>query len=73
MVETILSYLWQAFSATLIQILILCGPGLLLTLILNFVTRFIQSRAINAIGRGWYLGLFGWLGTVVHELGHAIF
>jgi len=23
--------------------------------------------------KGWYLGLFGWLGTIIHELGHAIF
>jgi hypothetical protein len=73
MVETILSYLWGAFSATLIQILLLLGPGLVLTVILNFETRFIQNRAIDTIGRGWYLGLFGWLGTTLHELGHAIF
>jgi hypothetical protein len=73
MVESILSYLWQALFTTLIQILILLGPGLLLTLIVNFETRFIQNRAIGTLGRGWYLGLFGWLGTVVHELGHAIF
>ena len=73
MVELILSYLWQALSSTLFQILILLGPGLLLTLILNFETRFIENRAVNTLGRGWYLGLFGWLGTIVHELGHAIF
>ena len=73
MVASVFSYLWQALSATLIQILILLGPGLFLSLILHFETRFIQNRAINIIGRGWYLGLFGWLGTVVHELGHALF
>ncbi|MBN1189162.1 MAG: hypothetical protein JXA46_05360 [Dehalococcoidales bacterium] len=73
MAESILSYLWQAFSTTLIQILILFGPGLVLTLLLNFETIFIQSRAVNIMGRGWYLGLFGGLGTIVHELGHAVF
>lgn len=73
MAESILSYLWQALSSTLIQILILLGPGLLLTLILNFETRFIENRAVSTLGRGWYLGLFGWLGTSVHELGHAFF
>ena len=73
MVETIFSYLWQALSATLIQILILLGPSLFLTLILNFETRFIQTHAVSTMGRGWYLGLFGWLGTIIHELGHAIF
>jgi hypothetical protein len=73
MVESVLSYLWLAFSATLIQILILLGPGFLLTLILHFETSFIQNRAVNSLGMGWYLGLFGWLGTIVHELGHALF
>lgn len=73
MFESILIYLWQAFAATLIQILILCGPGLLLTLILHFEIGYVQSRAVNAIGRGWYLGLFAWLGTIIHELGHSVF
>jgi len=73
MAETILSYLWQAFSATLIQILLLFGPGIILTIVLNFETGFMQRRAVNAMGQGLYLGLFGWLGTTLHELGHAIF
>jgi hypothetical protein len=73
MTGSIFSYLWQAVSSTLIQILILLGPGIILTLSLNFETRFIQNRAINIWGRGWYLGLFGWLGIGVHELGHALF
>jgi len=73
MVNSILTYVWQALSATLMQILILLVPGLVLTLILNFETAFIQRRAVDSIGRGWYLGLFAWLGTIVHELGHAIF
>jgi len=73
MFEPILSYIWRALSATVIQILILLGPGLLLTIILNFETGFVQRHALNIIGKGWYLGLFGWLGTIVHELGHAIF
>lgn len=71
--ETILNYLWQALSATFLQILILLGPGLVLTVILNYETAFVQNRAVNSIGRGWYLGLFGWLGTIIHELGHALF
>jgi hypothetical protein len=73
MFESILLYLWSALSATLIQILLLLCPGLLLSIIINFETAFVQRRALNSIGRGWYLGLFGWLGTIVHELGHAVF
>jgi len=73
MVEVILSYLWAAASASLIQIGLFFVPGLVLTLIMNYVSSSVQRRALLTIGKGWYLGLFGWLGTITHELGHAIF
>jgi hypothetical protein len=73
MAESILTYLWQVLLATLIQTLVFFGPGLVLTLILHFETRFIQNRIVGTLGLKWYLGLFGWLGTIIHELGHAIF
>ena len=73
MVESILSYLWAAILASLIQICIFLIPGLVLTLIMNYVSTFVQRRALLTIGKGWYLGLFGWLGTIIHELGHAVF
>jgi hypothetical protein len=72
-VESFLEYLWHGLTVTLMQFLVLLGPGLLLTLVLNIETGFIQNRALKIIGSGWYLGLFGWLGTSVHELSHAIF
>lgn len=73
MVESILSYLWEAISSTLIQIVIVLGPGLVLAFIMNYEAGFVERRALLIMGRGWYLGLFGWLGTIVHEFGHAIF
>ncbi len=73
MVESILSYLWKATSATLIQIGVVLGPGLVLAFILSFEAGFVERRAVVIMGRGWYLGLFGWLGTIVHEFGHAVF
>jgi hypothetical protein len=73
MFESIIFYIWKSLASTLIQILVLLVPGLLLTIILYFETGFLQRRTLNIIGRGWYLWLFGWLGTIVHELGHAIF
>ena len=71
--EAILSYLWAAALASLIQIGVFLVPGLVLAFILNYESGFVQRRALLTLGRGWYLGLFGWLGTIVHELGHAIF
>ena len=73
MLEAILSYLRTAALASLIQIGIFLVPGLLLTLVMNYASILVQRRALLVMGRGWYLGLFGWLGTITHELGHAIF
>jgi hypothetical protein len=73
MVEAILSYLWAAILASFIQIGIFLVPGLVLTLIMNYASTFVQRRALLTMGKGWYLGLFGWLGTIMHELGHAVF
>ena len=73
MIESISSYLWAAILSSLTQICIFLIPGLVLTLIMNYVSTFVQRRALLTIGKGWYLGLFGWLGTIIHELGHAFF
>ena len=73
MIETVLLYIWEATLASLIQIGIFFVPGLVLTLIVNYASTLLQQRALRTIGRGWYLGLFGWLGTIIHELGHAFF
>lgn len=73
MVEAVLSYLWAAILASLTQIGIFLVPGLVLTLIMNYASTLMQRRALATIGKSWFLGLFGWLGTVIHELGHAFF
>ena len=73
MVQAILSYLWAATLASLTQIGIFLVPGLVLTLMMNYASTFVQRRALLKMGKGWYLGLFGWLGTIIHELGHAVF
>jgi hypothetical protein len=73
MVEAISSYLRSAALASLVQIGIFLFPGLVLALIMNYESGLVERRALLTMGRGWYLGLFGWLGTTVHELGHAVF
>jgi hypothetical protein len=72
MLGSILSYLRTATLASLIQIGVFLAPGLVLAFIMNYESGFVERRALLSIGRGWYLALFGWLGTIVHELGHAI-
>lgn len=66
-------YLLDAGSATLAQLFILLGPILLLAFIMNIVARKSESLGLQVFGTKGYLFIFGWLGTSVHELGHAIF
>jgi len=70
---SLVSYFWKAIYVTLVQLITVLGPGLVLAFVMNYVSGFVERRAIYAIGRGWYLGLFGWLGTTAHELSHAAF
>jgi len=67
------NYLWQAVLATFFQLLILLGPGLALAFAMHLLAGFIADKACRVIGRNTFLMLFGWLGTIVHEGGHALF
>lgn len=68
-----LGYLVQVAGITLFQIFILLGPILLLALVMSLLADFVELLAFQVIGRIWFLVLFGWLGTTVHELGHIVF
>ncbi|HPE76528.1 MAG TPA: hypothetical protein PLC80_10585 [Draconibacterium sp.] len=76
MKETLLkiwNYLLDAGIATFWQLLILVGPIALLAGIMNFISRKNENLSYKVLGRKVYLYVFGWLGTSIHELGHAIF
>jgi hypothetical protein len=66
-------YLLKAGVITITQIFVLFGPLLILALIMNFVSRKNETLGYKIFGQKVYLTVFGWLGTSVHELGHAIF
>jgi hypothetical protein len=66
-------YLLVAGKATLIQLFVLLGPLLFLALVMNFLARKNEELSYKTLGQKVYLYVFGWLGTSVHELGHAIF
>jgi hypothetical protein len=67
------NYLLDAGIATLSQLIILLGPILILAFIMNFIARKNENLSYKVLGQKFYLYVFGWLGTSVHELGHAIF
>ncbi len=66
-------YLLVAGKATLIQLFVLLGPLLFLAFVMNFLARKNEEFSYKTLGQKVYLYVFGWLGTSVHELGHAIF
>ena len=69
----ILEYIWTSLVGTAVVLFVLLGPGLLLALIMNMVAAFVERRAYGLLGKRLFLTLFGWLGTIVHESGHALF
>jgi hypothetical protein len=67
-----LRYSGSAAAATVAQLALLLGPGLVLAALMHGLSGFVERRASRALGGAAYL-LFGWLGTAVHETGHALF
>ncbi len=67
------AYLLRVLSATLTQTIILLGPLVILTLLMNLISTQNALLGYKLFSRNGYLILFGWLGTAVHELGHAFF
>jgi len=67
------NYLYTVGVATFFQIVILFGPIILLAIAMNFVARKNERLSYQVFGQKIYLYIFGWLGTSIHELGHAIF
>jgi hypothetical protein len=67
-----LRYTGSAAAATAAQLALLLGPGLALAALMHALAGFVERRANRILGGTAYV-LFGWLGTAVHETGHALF
>lgn len=72
-VEQGVLYIGQVFMITFVQILIVFAPGIVVALGMQFLAGSVQRHAYQMFGRDLFLGLFGWLGTTIHELGHVVF
>lgn len=66
-------YLLDAGFATITQLFVLVGPLLIFALLMNFFAGKNENLSYKVLGQKAYLYIFGWLGTSIHELGHAIF
>jgi hypothetical protein len=66
-------YLVKATISTAVQLFILFGPLLLLAVFMHFLSSANEKLSFYVMGRNLYLYFFGWLGTSIHEAGHAMF
>lgn len=71
--QKLLNYIFEVGMATITQLAILLGPIILLAIAMNFVARRNEILSYQVFGKKIYLYAVGWLGTSIHELGHAIF
>lgn len=67
------TYILDALGTTLLQVIVLFGPVILFSLLLNMVAGLNERLSYRVMGRRLYLVFFGWLGISIHELGHALF
>jgi hypothetical protein len=65
-------YIVKATISTSIQLFIIFGPLLLLTILMHFISLANEKISLYVMGQNLYLYFFGWLGTSIHEAGHAM-
>lgn len=70
---SILGFLKQVLFATASQLFWLLGLIFIFGFILYFLARFTRNTFAKASGTTLDVFITGWVGTPVHELGHAIF
>lgn len=68
-----LSALGAALGGALVQLAVLLGPLAVAVVALNLSSSLVMRQAIGLLGPRAFLCAFGWLGTAVHELSHALF
>jgi hypothetical protein len=72
-IGSVVQYLANVILTTFLKLFVLMGPGLILAFLMHLVAGGLDRLATQAIGWKLYYALFSFLGTMVHELGHAFF
>ncbi len=69
----LIDFLKQVFLTTLNQLTWLFGLLFIFGIILYFLARFTRNTYIKTTGKTLDIIVTGWIGTPIHELGHALF
>ena len=72
-INKILDFIGSVFLTTLGQLVWLLGLIFVFGLILYLLARFTRLIYVKTVGQKFDIVATGWIGTPVHELGHAIF
>lgn len=70
---TFLHYLLKVLLATLTQVFVLLGPLIILAVVMHFIADGLRNSGSRLFGNKGFVYGFKWLGTPVHEFGHAFF
>jgi len=70
--DTLQKILVTAAGATLGQLCTLVAPLLLFGWLIHLVSNLLERSTVRLIGLKAYMYTIGWIGTFVHELGHAM-
>lgn len=73
LLTTILEFAKTVLVTTFGQLVAILGVFFFFGLILYLLARFTRVTFVKSIGQKFDIYITGWLGTPVHELGHAIF
>jgi len=72
LLDLIVDYLVKVGAITVSQVFILLGPGLILALIMYYISEILRKQSVSIFGHDFWV-YFTFIGTVIHEIGHAIF
>jgi hypothetical protein len=72
-VNPILSFIFQVVASTLYQLMAIFGFVIIFGLLLYFISRSTRNAFVNSNLSKLDIYLTGWIGTPVHEFGHAFF
>jgi hypothetical protein len=70
--DSMVAYLLQVGTLTASQVFILLGPGILLALIMYYISEILRNQSVSLFGYNFWV-YFTSIGIMIHELGHAIF
>jgi hypothetical protein len=71
--EQVFNFISEVIKITILQVAILLGPLLILSLLLHFVSHWFRNSLYWLIGDRLYFILFEKLSIILHEFGHAMF